>query len=128
MRNQIVKILALVLIGVYTGGARAAEHVHADHEAGQHLHIGTEPIGVMGAHAHAQGDWMFSYRAMRMEMDGNRDGSSRMSTADVLTCGLAQALLRPPASCRVSALLSSMANPFTRTLTGHSLKPTGWQP
>ena len=85
MRNQIVKSLALVLIGVYTGGARAAEHIHADHEAGQHLHIGTEPIGVMGAHAHAQGDWMFSYRAMRMEMDGNRDGSSRMSTADVFS-------------------------------------------
>jgi hypothetical protein len=87
MRNQIAKILALVLIGVYTGAARAAEHAHADHEAGQHLHIGNEPIGVMGAHAHAQGDWMFSYRAMRMEMDGNRDGSSRMSTADVFSEG-----------------------------------------
>ncbi len=43
------------------------------------------PIGVMGEHAHKQGEWMLSYRAMHMEMDGNRDGTSRQSTADVLS-------------------------------------------
>lgn len=42
------------------------------------------PIGVMGEHAHKQGEWMFSYRAMHMEMNGNRDGTSDESTAEVL--------------------------------------------
>lgn len=42
------------------------------------------PIGVMADHTHKKGEWMFSYRVMRMEMDGNRDGTSRQSTADVL--------------------------------------------
>jgi len=86
MQNLALRALALVLTGIYTGGSAAAEHEHAHHKA-EHTHIGNEPIGVMGAHAHAQGDWMFSYRAMRMEMDGNRDGSSRMSTAEVFAEG-----------------------------------------
>lgn len=38
------------------------------------------PIGVMGAHTHQQGSWMLSYRFMRMEMDGNRTGTSEVST------------------------------------------------
>lgn len=46
---------------------------------------GHAPIGVMGDHAHKQGEWMFSYRAMHMDMDGNRDGTSRTSTSEVLS-------------------------------------------
>ena len=42
------------------------------------------PIGVMGDHTHNEGEWMFSYRFMRMEMDGNRDGSSRVPVEHVL--------------------------------------------
>lgn len=42
------------------------------------------PIGVMADHTHQKDEWMFSYRVMRMEMDGNRDGTSRQSTSDVL--------------------------------------------
>lgn len=38
------------------------------------------PIGVMGSHTHQQGSWMLSYRFMRMEMDGNRTGTSEVST------------------------------------------------
>ena len=63
----------------------AGEHVH--HDMMQHDHFGTEPIGVMGAHAHGRGDWMVSLRSMRMDMDGNRDGSSRMSSAGVFAEG-----------------------------------------
>lgn len=37
------------------------------------------PIGVMGEHTHKAGEWMFSYRVMHMEMDGNRDGTDRIS-------------------------------------------------
>lgn len=42
------------------------------------------PIGVMGDHTHQKGEWMLSYRWMRMEMDGNRDGTDGLSTEDVL--------------------------------------------
>ncbi len=41
-------------------------------------------IGVMADHTHNAGEWMFSYRYMRMRMDGNREGSHRVSAASVL--------------------------------------------
>lgn len=45
------------------------------------------PIGVMGDHIHKTGEWMFSYRFMRMDMDGNRDGSDRLTTEEVFSRG-----------------------------------------
>ena len=42
------------------------------------------PIGVMGEHMHHKNEFMLSYRYMYMEMDGNRSGSNRLSTAEVL--------------------------------------------
>lgn len=45
---------------------------------------GHAPIGVMGDHTHKTGEVMLSYRYMQMTMDGNRDGSNRLSTAEVL--------------------------------------------
>lgn len=45
------------------------------------------PIGVMGDHTHHQGEWMLSYRAMEMTMDGNRSGHSRVSQQDVYNAG-----------------------------------------
>jgi hypothetical protein len=41
------------------------------------------PIGVMGEHVHKQGEWMLSYRYMDMKMDGNLDGSSRVSRDEI---------------------------------------------
>lgn len=41
------------------------------------------PIGVMGDHMHREGEFMFSYRFMLMNMDGNLDGSDELSKADV---------------------------------------------
>jgi len=38
----------------------------------------------MGDHMHAEGEWMLSYRYMKMHMDGNRDGTSKRSQSDVL--------------------------------------------
>ncbi len=43
------------------------------------------PIGVMGEHMHGKGEWMVSYRYMRMAMDGTRDGTSNLSNAEILT-------------------------------------------
>ena len=51
---------------------------HAHHNEAHKLN----PIGVMGAHTHAEGEWMFSYRFKYMDMEGLRDGESRVSHQD----------------------------------------------
>ncbi len=43
------------------------------------------PIGVMGDHNHKQGEWMLSYRYSTMHMEGNRDGTSSVSTENILS-------------------------------------------
>lgn len=45
---------------------------------------GHAPIGVMGDHTHEAGEFMFSYRFMRMDMAGNRDGTTDLTPAQVL--------------------------------------------
>lgn len=45
------------------------------------------PIGVMGDHTHEAGEFMFSYRYMRMNMDGMRFGEESISADDVWSCG-----------------------------------------
>ncbi|HYQ72761.1 MAG TPA: transporter [Gammaproteobacteria bacterium] len=78
--------LAAASLALYLLTGHAAD-VHDHHDSTAHDHFGTEPIGVMGAHLHGPGDWMISLRAMRMDMDGNRDGTRRMSPADVFSEG-----------------------------------------
>ncbi|MEO1504535.1 MAG: transporter [Pseudomonadota bacterium] len=46
---------------------------------------GHAPIGVMGDHTHKTGEVMFSYRFMRMEMDGNRIGTDSVSPETIVT-------------------------------------------
>lgn len=43
------------------------------------------PIGVMGDHLHAKGEWMVSYRYMRMHMEDSRDGTNRLSPEEIVT-------------------------------------------
>ena len=50
-----------------------AEHVHQRPDA-------HAPIGVMSDHVMDKGEIMFSYRYMKMEMDGNRTGTNSVST------------------------------------------------
>ena len=45
------------------------------------------PISVMGDHTHAKGGWMASYRFMRMDMDGMRNGTERVYANDVFAQG-----------------------------------------
>ncbi len=42
------------------------------------------PIGAMGDHTHNEGEFMFTYKYMRMFMEGNRDGTKNLSKSDVL--------------------------------------------
>ena len=41
-------------------------------------------VSVLGTHTHLAGEWMIGYRFMFMRMQGNRDGTSRQSSGDVL--------------------------------------------
>ena len=54
---------------------------------GGHVVYATDhaPIGVMADHRHKQGEWMVSYRYMRMEMEGSRDGTDTLSPAQIAT-------------------------------------------
>ena len=42
------------------------------------------PIGVMGDHVHKKGEWMMSFRTMRMSMHDNRNGTSSLSPEDIV--------------------------------------------
>jgi hypothetical protein len=46
---------------------------------------GHAPIGVMGDHTHERGEVMLSYRYMRMDMEGNRDGTDDVSVSEILS-------------------------------------------
>ena len=67
------------LIALSLSSAALADATHVSHRADSH-----GPIGVMGEHMHKEGEWMFSYRYMLMEMDGNLDGTSSVSTDEIL--------------------------------------------
>ncbi len=59
-----------------SGGGHSHGGVRAD---------GHAPIGVMGDHMHKKGEWMFSYRFMRMEMEGNRIGTDEVTPEEIAT-------------------------------------------
>lgn len=64
------------------------------------------PIGVMGDHTHAAGEWMFSYRFMHMAMDGNRIGTSSVDPDTIVTTTPNR--FGPPATLRVVPLRMDM--------------------
>ncbi|MEM8936415.1 MAG: transporter [Pseudomonadota bacterium] len=43
------------------------------------------PIGVMGDHRHEKGEWMVSYRFMRMDMEGSRIGTDPVAPTTIAT-------------------------------------------
>jgi hypothetical protein len=78
-------VLSLALVAV--SGKPLAAELHLHHETSHTLHPTNEPVGVMGAHTHHEGNWMFSYRWMHMRMQGNRAGTKRLSASEVLGQG-----------------------------------------
>ena len=56
-------------------------------ESHTHNHNRYTPIGVMGDHTHAQGEWMFSYRYMFMNMQDNYMGDNRVSASNIFSQG-----------------------------------------
>jgi len=58
--------------------------VSSDHHGGIRAD-GHAPIGVMGDHMHKAGEFMLSYRFMRMDMAGNRIGTDEVSPEEIVT-------------------------------------------
>ena len=71
---------------------------------------GHAPIGVMADHTHSAGEFMFSYRYMRMEMDGNRDGTESLTTDDVLA----------------DFMVAPLNMPMNMHMVGAMYAPTDW--
>lgn len=58
---------------------------HTDNEPGVEYADRHAPIGVMGDHLHAKGEWMVSYRFMNMGMGGNLLGDEAISDDAIAT-------------------------------------------
>ncbi|MDA1353436.1 MAG: transporter, partial [bacterium] len=67
-------VLALVLVSTQVFAAQPHQDAASDHA----------PIGVMGDHIHEKGEWMTSYRYMRMEMEGLRSQVSEVNQQDAI--------------------------------------------
>jgi len=67
---------AAALAALAPCGALAHPGPHADSHA---------PLGVMGEHTHDKGEFMVSYRYMRMDMKGSRDGTNRLNPEEIVT-------------------------------------------
>lgn len=78
--KKITTLSFCTLLSISTSAFAETNHDHHHH----HNHAVSEPIGIMGGHIHEKGDWMVSYRYGNMKMDGNRNGTSDVSTSDVL--------------------------------------------
>jgi len=85
VRAAINAIGAIALV-LTTATASTAALADADHSAGDPPRPDSHaPIGVMGEHTHAKGEWMLSYRFMHMDMAGNRVGTDSISPEEVAT-------------------------------------------
>ena len=86
-----------------TSAAKESAAAPGQDMAHQHDHLTDEPIGVMGSHMHKKGSWMFSYRFMHMNMEGNRDGTTNLSPATIAATVPNRFFGRPmqPATLRV---------------------------
>ncbi len=84
-----MKFATLTALALCVGLSAPMAHAdagHTSHDTNQPLRAdGHAPIGVMGDHRHARGEVMLSYRFMRMDMGGNRVGTSSISNDAIAT-------------------------------------------
>lgn len=62
----------------------AHAHAHEQDKTAPHA-LDHAPIGVMADHRHKQGEWMFSYRYMHMNMDSSRNGTATLTPDEIAT-------------------------------------------
>lgn len=79
----------LLMVGLCAGslflGSQASADPQHNHAFGNYRADSHAPIGVMRDHTHAKGEWMFSYRFMRMDMEDNRSGTNNLSPEEIVT-------------------------------------------
>lgn len=87
MRYAAISLSLCAVLAVPATGARAHEDeaVGLSADGGGLRADGHAPIGVMGDHMHAAGEWMISYRYMHMDMQGNRIGTDEVSPEEIVT-------------------------------------------
>lgn len=85
-----ISILACSIFSLAAVAAEPEEHQATTEQHAKHHETGFSsrpdahaPLGVMGDHMHAAGEWMLSYRYGRMRMAGNRAGTRNVSTGEV---------------------------------------------
>lgn len=90
IKKLLVGTCACALLSISTSHAANEASISNIHDHGSHHNGGVyradahAPIGVMGDHMHAKGEWMLSYRFMQMQMDGNRDDTDDLNNAEIL--------------------------------------------
>lgn len=83
---------------------------------------GHAPIGVMGDHVHKKGEWMVSLRAMRMHMDGMRQGTDRLSSAEVI----GQGFMVTPTEMDMTMLMAGLMYAPSDNVTLMAMLPYVW--
>jgi hypothetical protein len=86
MRTHFVIIVLAFMVAAVTQ-AQDDEGYHTGTQWTGSRPDGHAPIGVMGDHTHHAGRWMVTYRYMFMDMNGNRDGTRRLSEQEVFVEG-----------------------------------------
>ncbi|MDT0676931.1 transporter [Autumnicola musiva] len=81
MKNNILA-LALLLMSAGLVAQKSNENNNSTWTAARP--DGHAPISVMGDHVHHKGEWMFSYKFMKMNMQDLKYGNNEISTSDVL--------------------------------------------
>lgn len=76
MKRQKIALMAIAAMAITNFTTAFADGTRADSHA---------PVGVMGDHVHAAGEWMFSYRFMTMDMAGNLAGSDDIAPDTIVT-------------------------------------------
>ena len=122
---------AALLAAAFSACASQSALAHEDEEdaepgltiKGDHTGIradGHAPIGVMGDHMHKAGEWMISYRYMRMHMDGNRNGTNDLSPEEIVT-DFSNPNAPPPTFRVVSTEMTTQMHMF-----GFMYAPSDW--
>ncbi len=77
------------------------------------------PISVMQDHTHNQQEWMLSYRLMNMDMRGMRQGSHKLSNADVFAKGFMVSPVEMSMNMHMFGFMYAPNNQFTLMAMGH---------
>ena len=90
------------------------------HKASHHA-----PIGVMGGEYHKKGEFMFSFRFMKMKMKGNRQGEEELSDYQVISFPNPFAMGNMPSKISVVPKEMEMNMSMTSLMYGFNNRVTG---